>query len=83
MVSNAASADGIENAIRSTAGLISQTGREVSLTLARATYTTTYFVSYAVVFSAVFVARALPRDNPVMKGLADGGRAARDAVDGS
>jgi hypothetical protein len=46
----------------------------------RFVYTSSYVVSYAVVFSALFVAYSLPQENPLMHGLRDGGRAAKDAL---
>jgi hypothetical protein len=56
-------------------------GRDVGRTLTRATYTGFYFVAYAAVFTGVFVGRAIPQKNPVIKGLRDGGRAAREVID--
>jgi len=37
-------------------------------------------VSYGVVYATVFVAKSVPQDNAIVKGLIDGGRAAVDAV---
>ncbi len=48
--------------------------------VSRLTYTTCYAVSYGVVFPSLLVARAVPKDNPIIHGLADGARAARDAI---
>jgi hypothetical protein len=39
-------------------------------------YTGSYVVAYGVVYAVVFVAHSLPQENPVMRGLRDGGRAA-------
>jgi hypothetical protein len=50
---------------------------DIGLTVSRATYTSAYFIAYAAVFSALFVARAVPKGNAVIKGFADGGRAAK------
>lgn len=55
-------------------------GEDAVRTLTRATYTSAYFMAYAAVFSAVLVVRALPRQNPVMKGFSDGGAAARQVL---
>ena len=41
-------------------------------------YTGSYVLAYGVVYAAVFVAHSLPQENPVMRGLRDGGRAAMD-----
>ena len=49
--------------------------------LSRLTYTTCYAVSYGVVFPTLFVARAMPKDNAFVNGLADGARAAREALE--
>jgi hypothetical protein len=48
--------------------------------LTRLTYTTCYAVSYGVVFPSLLVARAVPKDNAIIHGIADGARAARDAI---
>jgi hypothetical protein len=50
--------------------------------LSRLTYTTTYAVSFGVVFPILMVARAVPTDNALVKGLVDGARAAREAIEG-
>ena len=49
--------------------------------LSRLVYTTCYSLSYGVVFPTVWVARSIPPDNPVVNGLAEGAKAAIDAVD--
>jgi hypothetical protein len=41
-------------------------------------YTGSYVFAYGVVYAAVFVAQSLPQENPVIRGLRDGGRAAVD-----
>ncbi len=43
----------------------------------RLTYTTCYAVSYGIVFPSLFVARAVPKDNALINGLADGARGPR------
>jgi hypothetical protein len=65
---------GADSLITSVTGAVA----DVGLTVARVTYTGAYFIAYAAVFSAVFVGQALPRQNAVMKGFNDGGRAASD-----
>ncbi len=49
--------------------------------LSRLVYTTCYSLSYGVVFPTVWVAKSIPPDNPVVTGLAEGAKAAIDAVD--
>jgi hypothetical protein len=46
--------------------------------ISRMVYTGSYVLAYGVVYAAVFVAQSLPQENPVMRGLRDGGRAAID-----
>ena len=48
--------------------------------LSRMIYTASYSVSYGVVFPAMFLAYSVPRDNALVRGLLDGGRAASDAI---
>ncbi len=50
--------------------------------LGRTVYSTSYAISYGVVFPTMLVARALPRDNALFHGLADGAEAARERVFG-
>jgi hypothetical protein len=49
--------------------------------LSRFVYTTCYSISYGIVFPTVFIAKSIPTDNAIGHGLADGARAAMDAVD--
>jgi hypothetical protein len=49
--------------------------------MSRFIYTTCYTISYGVVFPTVFIAKSIPTDNAIGHGLADGARAAIDAVD--
>jgi hypothetical protein len=44
--------------------------------ISRLVYTGSYVLAYGVVYATVFVASSLPQDNPLMRGLRDGGRAA-------
>lgn len=48
--------------------------------LSRLVYTASYSVSYGVVFPVMFIAQSVPTENALVRGLIDGGRAARDAV---
>jgi len=59
---------------------MSQVGTDVGNSVSRFTYTTSYMVSYGVVYATVFVAKSIPQDNAIVKGLIDGGKAAVDAV---
>jgi hypothetical protein len=49
--------------------------------LSRLGYTSAYVASYGVTYAAVFLANALPTENAVMRGFADGARAAKDALE--
>jgi hypothetical protein len=49
--------------------------------VSRLVYTTCYSLSYGVVFPTVWVAKSIPPDNQVVTGLAEGAKAAIDAVD--
>ncbi len=49
--------------------------------LSRFAYTTSYAISYGVVFPTVLIARAIPKENPIVHGVLDGARAATDMVD--
>jgi|SRR5208283_592300 len=48
--------------------------------VSRFAYSSSYVLSYAIVYTAVFAVHALPQQNPVMHGLRDGGRAARNSL---
>lgn len=48
--------------------------------LSRLVYTASYSVSYGVVFPVMFIVHSVPTENALVRGLVDGGRAARDAV---
>jgi hypothetical protein len=58
-----------------------RTWAATSLFLSRFVYTTCYSVSYGVVFPAMLLAQAVPRNNPAVRGLVDGARAAILEVD--
>jgi len=49
--------------------------------ISRVVYTSSYVLAYGIVYATVFVAQSLPQENPVMRGLRDGGRAAWDELD--
>lgn len=48
--------------------------------ISRLVYTTSYTLSYGVVFPTMLVVSVLPKENAVVHGLVDGGRAAKDTV---
>jgi hypothetical protein len=52
-------------------------GRAISKTI----YATCYYTSYGIVFPTLLISSLLPLDNAVGYGLADGARAARDAIE--
>jgi hypothetical protein len=49
--------------------------------LSKLAYSSAYFCSYGVTYAAVFLANTLPSENAVMRGFADGARAAKDALE--
>ncbi len=53
----------------------------VGLFANRFLYTTCYAVSYGVVFPMALVAFSVPQNNPLVHGMIDGSRAARNKVD--
>ena len=53
----------------------------VNLFVSRFVYTTCYTLSYGVVFPSVMVARSIPKNNPIVRGLVDGAHAAVDMVE--
>jgi hypothetical protein len=59
----------------------SEASRDIVRTVSRTTYTATYFTAYAVVFTVFFVGKVIPKENPVIEGFRDGGRAANDVID--
>ncbi|MDR3638822.1 MAG: hypothetical protein P4L84_33755 [Isosphaeraceae bacterium] len=48
--------------------------------LSRILYTASYSASYGVVFPVMLLAHSVPTDNALVRGMIDGGRAARQAV---
>jgi hypothetical protein len=49
--------------------------------VSRFVYTTSYTLSYGVVFPAMLVARAIPKDNVIMRGIVEGAHAATEKVE--
>src|SRR6266478_10183857 len=66
--------------VRQSAG---EAGPQALEAISRMAYSGAYVLAYGVVYATVFVARSLPQENPVMRGLGDGGRAAMDKLGGS
>jgi hypothetical protein len=58
-----------------------EAGSDMLQTISRMIYSGSYALAYGVVYAAVFMSQSLPRDNPVMHGLRDGGRAAMDQLE--
>jgi hypothetical protein len=48
--------------------------------ISRLVYTTSYTLSYGVVFPTMLVVSVVPKENAIVHGLVDGGRAAKDTV---
>jgi hypothetical protein len=67
---------GAGDASRAASDFLPIAGRALSKTV----YSTCYYASYGVVFPTMLVVGIFPKNNPVYYGLADGGRAAKDAV---
>ena len=70
-----------ETAMRSIADAISEAGPKAIEALSQMFYTGSYVLAYGVVYAAVFVAQSLPQDDPIMRGLCDGGQEAVDKLD--
>lgn len=60
---------------------VSVAGPAAMRSLSKLSYTSAYVCSYGVTYAAVFLANALPTENAVMRGFADGARAAKDALE--
>jgi hypothetical protein len=58
-----------------------RTWAATSLFASRFVYTACYTVSYGVVFPTMLLARAVPRNNAVVRGMIDGAHDAVDRVD--
>src|SRR5271170_1702011 len=54
----------------------SEAGYDPLQTVSRLMYTGSYVLAVGVVYTTVFMAQSLPQENPVMRGVRDGGRAA-------
>jgi hypothetical protein len=49
--------------------------------ISRSVYASSYTLSYGVVFPVALIAKSIPANNAVVRGLVDGARAAADMVD--
>lgn len=58
-----------------------RTWDSTSLFLKRFIYTSCYTISYGVVFPSALLARSIPKDNAIVRGLIDGAEAAKLKVD--
>ena len=59
---------------------VNEAGPNALETISRMAYTGSYVLAYGLVHAAVFIAQSLPRENPIMNGFQDGGRAAMDEL---
>lgn len=59
---------------------VAETMPAVTGFISRLVYTTSYTLSYGVVFPTMLVVSVVPKENAVVHGLVDGGRAAKDTV---
>jgi hypothetical protein len=71
-----AAKDGAADAKAKVSEMIPTVDRFVS----RLAYTTSYAISYGVVFPTLLLVHSIPKDNAIVHGFVDGGRAASDAV---
>jgi hypothetical protein len=71
-----AAKQGAENARETAADAFPAAGEFLS----RAVYKTCYSVSFGVVFPTVLLARSIPKENAVVRGIIDGAHAASDLV---
>ena len=72
-----AAKDGAANAKASAGDALPNLGRFVS----RMVYTMSYSFSYGTVFPVAFIAKSIPANNAVVKGMIDGAAAASEWVD--
>ena len=59
----------------------SEAGPRALETISQMFYTGSYVLAYGVGYATVFVAQSLPQENPIMRGLRDGGQAATGELD--
>lgn len=59
---------------------VAETMPAVTGFISRFVYTTSYTLSYGIVFPTMLVVSIVPKENAVVHGLVDGGRAAKDTV---
>jgi hypothetical protein len=58
-----------------------EAGPKALETVSQMFYTGSYVLAYGIVYATVFVVRALPQENPIMRGFHDGGKAAVEELD--
>ena len=59
----------------------SEAGPMALETVSQIFYTSSYVLAYGIVYATVFVAQSLPQENPIIRGLRDGGQVAVDELD--
>ena len=62
-------------------GSASEAGTSALESISRMVYAGSYVLAYCAVYATVFAARSLPRENPIIRGFRDGGRAAMGELD--
>ena len=72
--------DTARNGLQTLTSAVSETIPAAGNVVSRAVYTTSFVVSYGFVFPMMLVARAVPGDNALVRGLVDGANAAREQV---
>jgi len=61
--------------------ILETTAPDATNPISKFVYSTFYYTSYGIVFPTVFVLNVVPGLGPVARGLADGARAAGDAIE--
>jgi len=77
----AVASDGIRRGSADAVEAASKAWESAGRFASRFVYTTCYTISYGVVFPVMLAARAVPRENAVVRGLIDGAKDARTAAD--
>ena len=62
-------------------GSASEAGTSALESISRMVYAGSYVLAYCAVYATVFAAWSLPRENPIIRGFRDGGRAAMGELD--
>jgi len=79
----AASKDVAEKApehVASGGEVAAESGSDMLHAASRMIYSGSYALAYGIVYAVVFAVQMMPRDNPVLHGFHDGGKAAMDEL---